>query len=429
MFLSVVVVLTIRGIRQVRAENAGSVAVSLIATAIYFFCMWIPSRLQEQGLVESKLDNANFLLLPTLSEISDLSIRWSVELLIVAAAEVLGWALNARRNAPGTTDLNLVPLVPASTHSRELLGFVLIFVGIVATFLLPAPALEDRGSGGQGIPTLMRTFLIVGLAYVVYHRGFGKRAWWMMVLAGILLLASTGVRSPLLVVILGFIASGLPRNRFKSPRRVLVAILLIVVFALGGSYMSNWRENVARHQGLETSQVLSKTFDAPWVQVYESGIDTLDGYRFSQYIAPLEDSRPEDLLNIVLTIVPRAIWEGKPTDLSVEMSARYLNYSASGQYLSPVGYLTLALGSYTAALLGLFIFVLVASLLIKRYLYSFVLTIILCVVMRFFLGGSSFDIYYGLTLLVPYLGGILGVKFLSGAVRRPRRLKHGVLHR
>lgn len=202
-----------------------------------------------------------------------------------------------------------------------------------------------------------------------------------------------------------------------------MAILLIVIFALGGSYMSNWRENVARHQGLETSQVLAKTFDAPWVQVYESGIDTLDGYRFSEYIAPLEDSRPEDLLNIVLTIVPRAIWEDKPTDLSVELSARYLNYSASGQYLSPVGYLTLALGSYAAALVGLFIFVFVAALLVRKYLFSFVLTIVSCVVIRFFLGGSSFDIYYGFTLLIPYLGGILVVKILSGAVRRPRTLE------
>lgn len=400
-FLFVAFCLLLRGLHHIRASNPGPVMVSMIATGIYILCMWIPAHLQAGGYIESKLDNAGFLLVPDSAEIAYLSLRWCVELLVIAVSEWFAWALSSSNKRHRRHSLAADPHVISMTE-KITAGFLLL-VGIAATLLLPAPSLEDRGVGGQGIPTLLRTFLIVGVAFIVYKKGFGKIHWWFAVFAGIAFLASTGVRSPLLVVIFAYIASELSANRFRSGPRVAIIVCLVAVFALGGSVMSNWRENVTRDYGLTTSQVVSTTLDEPWKQIYESGIDTLDGYRFSHRIAPLEESRPEDLLNIVLTFVPRAIWAEKPTDLAVDVSARYLNYGASGQYLSPIGYLTLAFGSRVGALAGISLFSFFAALLVRRYFTSFYLALVLCVALRFFLGGSSFDIYYGLTLLIPYL--------------------------
>lgn len=408
-FFSVVLFIVVRGFYFIRAGRPGPVLVSLVAVIVYVVCLWIPARLQAYGIIESKLENARFLVRPTLEEISSLSWRWALELVIIFCAEWVAWSLRRRRRGlDWHQEIDLRPS-PILICNRETLAVVLLLVGVAATILFPAPDLEDRAVEGQGLGTILRTFLIVGIAYVVYNRGFGKFRWWAVAAFGIGVLASTNVRSPLLVIVFAFIAAEISGNRLRSFKRVAITISLVVVFAISGSYMSNWRENVTRHQGETASQVLTTTLDAPWVQIYESGVDTLDGYRFSQHVAPLEESRPEDLLNVVLTFVPRALWDDKPVTISVDLSAKYLNYGASGQYLSPIGYLTIALGSYTGALLGIFVFVLSMALLVRRYLQSFILTIVLCVTFRFMLGGSSFDLYYGLTLLLPYCLTVVAV--------------------
>lgn len=405
LFFSVVLVILIRSTRFIRSANPGPGLVSLTASIVYAVCLWVPARLQEMGIVESKLENARFLIPPSMDEISALSWRWSVELLVILLGEWIVWHLRFKRRLLPSRGMARKPFVIAL--NRERIAAILILVGACATIIFPAPALQDRATEGQGLATLLRTFLIVGLAYIVYNRGFGKFKWYLIAAIGVVVLASTNVRSPLLVVVFAFIAAEIANGKLRSFKRVFATITLVVLFALAGSFMSNWRENVTRYQGLEVSEVLASTLDEPWVQIYESGVDTLDGYRFSQQVAPVEDSRPQDLLNVVLTFVPRAIWEDKPSTISVDLSAKYLNYGASGQYLSPVGYLTIALGSYAAALIGMFAFSCLMSLAVRRYLDSFILTVVLCVTFRFLLGGSSFDLYYGITLLLPFLFAVL----------------------
>ena len=172
--------------------------------------------------------------------------------------------------------------------------------------------------------------------------------------------------------------------------------------------------NTVRNQGLNASEIISTNLKNPILGIYGAGLDTLDGYRFSREIADREQGRPLDLLNIALTFVPRQIWDTKPTDFSVDMSAKYLGYRVSGQFLSPVGYLTLIFNSYFFGLLVLAILIVIYCLLSKRYFSTFWNVILLTVAFRFLIGGSSFDIYYGLTLVVPILVFRFSSKFIIG---------------
>jgi hypothetical protein len=215
------------------------------------------------------------------------------------------------------------------------------------------------------------------------------------------------------------------RNEFQTKRRFLSVVALILLFAFAGSLMSNMRANLTRNYGYTLQQVVEQTLENPWTAPYESGLDTLDGYRFSQRILEFEEPRPSDLLAVVTTFVPRAIWPEKPEEISVDVSSRYLRYEASGQYLSPIGYLSLALGSYAASLVAIFVFAAFMSFLVWRYERRFWLVVVLLVTFRFMLGGSAFDLYYGLTIIIP----ILIVRFCV-AVAGPKQLPAaGSLHR
>ena len=106
---------------------------------------------------------------------------------------------------------------------------------------------------------------------------------------------------------------------------------------------------------------------------------------------------------MVTNLIPRFIWVGKPLDLSNSVSREFLGYGASGQYLSPVGYLTLAFGNYAAALGGLFVFGGICSYLAIKFESSVWLCFVLALVLRFMIGGSAFDVYYVLVLALPII--------------------------
>lgn len=396
-FLAVAVAIAVHVVRALIAGRPASVTIALVADFIYVFCLWVPALLQNAGLVDSKLARAGFALPPTGREIDHLCLRWALELVVLVGVEFVVWRTRAATRIVQTDDLR----DPGQRMERA--TWILIVVGVIATLVVPAPALEDRADGGQGFGTLMRTFLIVGLSSLIYFRGFGRRWAWLVVIGGVALLVVGNVRSPLLVLACAFAASQLRLGQLRRPIRLVGLLLLVVGFAFVGSVMSNMRANLTRDYGYSFGEVLTQSLQNPWVAPYEAGLDTLDGYRFSERIARFEPAQPLDLANIVLTFVPRNLWESKPDAIAVEFSAKYLNYQASGQFLSPTGYLTLVTGSYLGALLGLAVFALLAALLARRFATSFWYAIILLVVVRFLLGGSSFDIYYGLTLVVPAL--------------------------
>lgn len=418
LFMLVVLLATLRVLSGLRSGRLERSAISAAGLFIYGFCMWVPAYLQVRGALDSKLQDAGFLSPPTTSEFNDLAFRWSGELAVLVFAElivILWLSFKARKN------LALVGPVNAQNNDKwidaETVAILLVVVGFAATIVFPTPGLESRGAGGQGIQIMLRTCLVGGLAMLVYFRCFSSRIYFFLLVGGVVVLALANVRSPLVVLFLAYVASEIARRRHGfSTRRSLTILTLVVGVSLLGSFMSAMRANIIRDLGLPFSEVISQTFRNPLIGIYSAGVDTLDGYRFSQAIAPYELPRPSDLMLILTTFVPRSIWPEKPDSISVDLSAKYLGYKSSGQFLSPMGYLNLIWGSYGLALLSFFLFSLIFSALIIKFRSSFWLCILLVVVFRFLLGGSSFDIYYGLVLAIP----IALIRFAVSILRRPK---------
>ncbi|QOD02633.1 hypothetical protein [Pseudarthrobacter sp. BIM B-2242] len=401
LFLVVAFLGLARWLRHCLSGRASQGVVSAIAVLVYVLFMWVPAHLQESGLITSKLDKAGFAAPPVSAEIQDLALRWSLELGLIVVTDVLVGLLVLQQRA-ATERAGGDQVVP-NWWGVERVAVLLVVVGASATLIFPPPALDERAAGGQGFEVLLRTFLLSGLALISYHKFFGKRSFGFLLAGGVIFLLLGNVRSPLLVVIIAFIAGMISRNEFRTKRRFVSAVALILVFAFAGSVMSNMRANLTRNYGYTAQQVVDQTFENPWTAPYESGLDTLDGYRFSQRILTFEEPRPSDLLAVVTTFIPRAIWPEKPEEISVDVSSRYLRYEASGQYLSPIGYLSLALGSYVGALAGIILFSALMSSLALKFSQSFWLAVVVLVTFRFMLGGSAFDLYYGLTIVLPIL--------------------------
>ena len=417
-FAVVATVATVHGLRAITRRDTMTVLVSLVCTAVYVLALFVPALLQASGLVESKLVRAGFAYAPTTDEVGTLALRWAVELAVIVLAEALVW----RTRAGTAARLRQLGPVEDVDGTWRRVALLMVLVGLAANVAFPAAGVEDRGAGGDGIGVLLRTFLVVGLAVVVYFRLYRERLHAVLLVGGVAFMVLSNVRSPLLVLACAALASALRRGRISSARSVAVVVVVGIVFALTASLMSNLRANTARDYGFTTGEVVGQTLENPWVAPYGAGLDTLDGYRFSVRVAELEPPRPSEFLNVVLTFVPRAVWPDKPSSLAVDLSRRYLAYGASGQFLSPVGYLLLLTGSYPLALLALALLTGLAALLVRVGMERFWLTIVVTVVVRFMIGGSSFDLYYGLTLAVPVAAASWYVRRVEQRTGRASRL-------
>lgn len=371
--------------------------VSGISAMVYLLAMWIPAHLQAAGITVSKLAGVGLAQPPTYDEIGRLSVRWVIELALIVAGEwcvvSLGLGGRGRRR---------IESYNSSTRRAERVAWILLTIGAVSTLAFPVPALEDRAQGGGGPETLMRTFLITGLCFVAYSNFFEKTVFKIALIVGAGFLILEGIRSPLLVISISYFAGLIVRNRI-GPKAILGLALLGIVFAVGAAIMSSSRANIIRQYSLSFSNIVGETLNNPWAAIYHSGLDTLDGYRLAQIVSPYEPAQPLSPLTMLTNFVPRFAWPSKPQDLTVTISAKYLRYGASGQFLSPVGYLTIAFGGYIQAIVALFGISATFTYFVIRYRHSFILSIVICIIVRFMIGGSPFDIYYGGTLLIPLI--------------------------
>lgn len=393
-FLFTIIAIMIHACSQVFKGNVERSIVSSISALIYLTCMWVPAQLQEAGLLLGKVSTLITAGQITSDEIGRLSWYWSLELGIIFLGERFCQLFAGNASSSSSKAV--------SDRGRDMLiSIILVSIGVVALFLIPANSAEDRAVAGQGAATILRLFFTVGLAFIAFHRCFRRLEFVCILAAGILILVSTQVRSPIIVVMIAYVAGVISRKEL-NPKRLLLFICIAVCFAMLASIMSSVRGSLIRGEGVDASRILSAAFDQPYLSVYQSGIDTLDGYRLSAAIQPYEPARPLSILTMVTTFIPRFIWPDKPTELSVEISQKYLSYGAGGQFLSPVGYLHLAFGYYFFALVGLFAFALTSSYAILKLKQSFLLTVVILIVFRFMMGGAPFDIYYGLTHVIPY---------------------------
>lgn len=418
LLIGTLVAILIRFVRLARMGRVHLGIISFIVGLFYFLALWLPGQLQAAGIIIGKGFLQGVVSLPTSQTIADLSWRWSVELGLVLGTEIAVvsvWTRSQRRSIRlrqsqarrgGHSSLRVADNVSTplgNETDRTFIAVSLLTVGLVSLLILPAPDLAQRADSGQGLANLLRSALPIGLSYAAYAGLWRKPKWTLLLVLGVMILILGNVRSPLLLVGVGFVGYFISR-RIPFGFRLLSTFLAgVIAFALLASFMSAMRANISRAEGRSTIDVAATTLEDPWSGIYASGVDTLDGYRFSMRVAEFEDAHPYDLLTAFTTFVPRSLWPDKPTDMTVEISEKYLGYGASGQFLSPIGYLTIMSGGYAqalilwCALLGLLVFLII-------WLHqSFFVVVVLVTAVRFSLGGAAFDFYYGLTLCMPFV--------------------------
>ena len=419
MYSAVVLTILIRFVYLVVIRKAQFGVVSALIGTLYTVALFIPAQLQSAGLMKSKLTSASILNLPYGSEVTSLSAAWSIELIIVLALEIAvtwGARLSRRREAAD------ILLRKSVTRARGAI-VILLIVGVIASVLFPAGAIEDRGQEtGQGILVLLRTCLVVGLAGLAFYNFFRKTLFVIVAILGIVFLVASSVRSPLLVIMLGYVAGVLARKELKV-RNMVGFVIMGLGLGITGGFMSSYRGEVIQGHAPDAMAVISKTMENPFVTAYQGGIDTLDGYRLSKQVQPGEPPNPSNLLVAFTTFVPRAMWPDKPTDLSIGITARYLHWGSGGVFLSPIGYLRIALGGYYEALSAWAVLIFILILLYIYQYRTIAGMFILILVFRMTLAGSPFDVYYTLTLVLIFLGARLLIsayhQIASTAARRP----------
>jgi hypothetical protein len=412
-FLLTAVALLARAWRLSEIDRLPLAATSSLASIIYLLCLWLPAHLQSNGLIVSKIDTAGILFPPSEVDIAYLSLNWCLELIAILIAEILAGYLFVRKRAHA-------PLRQNAFCDRSILiitCIVLLLIGGIATIVFPATDLADRAAEGQGVANILRSSMVAGLAVMAFCRFFDDRRFMGVAFICVCFLVLKNIRSPLLLVFLGYIAGMIARGELRG-NRLVILMFAGVLLAGVGSYMSNMRANIARGFGMTSTEVLAETLENPWIAPYSAGIDTLDGYRLSQYIAPFERPDYLNIMTVFTTFVPRAIWPSKPEDLSVSISSRWLHYKGSGQFLSPIGYLTIAYGGYIFGVAVFFILFGIGQFLYLRSIPGPLSSFIFTIEFRFLLGGSPFDIYYGLTFILQFIVVYVISKFVFGEKKR-----------
>lgn len=399
LLLLLIVAIVIRGWRNYREGAWGRSLVSTVAALLYLSALYIPAELQSAGELRSKLVTAGVLSTPSVEEVTQLCLRWTFELSIVLAGEVIAGVVLGRR----ADDHSVSAPDNEGRHSSQIArraSLLLMTVGAAAYVAFPAADLVNRADPGQGVGVILRGCLVAGVAIAIFYGHFGSRWFLAATLLVTLVVAVSVVRSPLFLLAFAGLARVLVEARVRLYQVVAVSIGLVLLAAI----MSGQRANISRDQGLSLQEVTEAAVQDPLISVLEAGVDTLDGYRLSQNVSRYEQAQPGDLLRIVTTFVPRSLWPQKPGSVSVYVSHKYLGWNSSGIFLSPVGNLTLATGGYAGALLALFVVSLVGSMIAIRLQATVWSGFVGYGFFRFFLNGSSFDFYYVLVLAIPMIG-------------------------
>jgi hypothetical protein len=372
---------------------------SALACALYMICLYGSALMQVAGLSSTKLLGPHILPPAQAYELGGLAGNWAIELWVILLGEIIAGLFISPRK----------PLVSARSSSGNISEFnfvarnaalALIIVGSLSTIVFHSD-LASRADGGQGLITILKTCLAVGLCVLAFNNFFKRRIYYFICACGMTLLVIGAVRSPIFSVAMAFFAGKIARREITTTmlmRYCLYGLLLAIV----GGAMSNFRGDLVSGRGADLYTALSESIENPFIAVYSGGIDTLDGYRLAQFVQPNEPAQPENILVAITTFVPRALWPNKPQDLSIDITNRYLQWNQGGIFLSLVGYLTITFGGYIPALLALLILMIGLCAIYRSTFMNFYGFTILLMTFRLFLGGSPFDIYYCLVYMLIY---------------------------
>jgi hypothetical protein len=407
-------IIIIRAIIKVAAGRIEQCLVSLLSAILYVVCLVIPVHLQSSGLLVSKLELGQFLPFPYIQEINTLSLSWAAELTVILLGELASNVLRlpSLYSFPELKSVMSPVIEQGNRPAVRRVANVLLVIGLIAALAF-STSIEHRADSGQGLSTVLRSFFVVGICLIAYNKFFSRTAYYVVGGVAIVVLIAAKVRNPLLFVLIAYIAGMISRRELRL-RKSVYLIIAAGLLGIAGAWMSAMRGSAIRHQGVSPLIALETTLRDPFSALYGSGIDTLDGYRFSMLLSPSFPADPSNLLIIVTNFVPRAIWPDKPTDITNMIGQKYLNYESSGMFLSPVGHLTVVFGGYGFALVGMFLFGFIFTGLIRRNLNSFVLSVILLVVIDYLLAGGFFPLYQGLAQLLPLFASTMLVRVVPG---------------
>lgn len=372
---------------------------SALACTLYIICLYGSALMQVAGLSSTKLLGPHILPPAQPYEMGGLAGNWAIELCVILLGELIAGRLVAPRQSVRAA-------FACYRHSSEFnfvtrnAAIILVIVGSLSTIVFHAD-LSSRADGGQGLVTILKTCLAVGLCVITFNNFFNQKIYYFICACGMILLLVGAVRSPIFSVAMAFFAGKVARRELTSSMLMYYSVCGLVL-AIAGGAMSNFRGDVVSGRGGDLYTAFSESIENPFTAVYGGGIDTLDGYRLAQFVQPNEAPQPENILVAITTFVPRVLWPNKPQDLSIDITNRYLQWNQGGIFLSLVGYLSIAFGGYSQALLALLIVMTGLCTLYRRNLGNFYGFTIVLMTFRLFLGGSPFDIYYCLVYMLIY---------------------------
>jgi hypothetical protein len=399
LFLGICFVILFRFYRLTLHNRPWSGLLSALACVLYIICLYGSALMQVAGLSSTKLLGPHILPPAQAYELGGLASNWALELCVILLGEMIAGVLVSSHKL-------VAPAFFVSTNALKFnfitrnAALVLIIVGSLSTIAFHSD-LSSRADGGQGLVTILKTCLAVGLCALAFNNFFNQRIYYCVGACGMIFLVMGAVRSPLLSVALAFFAGKIARREITTATLMRYAVYGLVLAIIGGA-MSNFRGDIVSGRGADLYTALSESIENPFIAIYGGGIDTLDGYRLAQFVQPNEAASPENVLVAITTFVPRALWPNKPQDLSIDITNRYLQWNQGGIFLSLVGYLSIAFGGYIEALFALLMLMVGLCAIYRRSFVNFYGFTILLMTFRLFLGGSPFDIYYCLVYMLIY---------------------------
>lgn len=319
----------------------------------------------------------------------------------------------------------------AASWESPPLYWALLVVGVGSTLALGAGASVDsfasRGQGsGQGIGVILQQCLLVAIACGVANKHWGHRAPAIASAAAMVFsLSFTTSRSGLLFVVVALGVRWLRRIRRQGLGTGTVVGFGVMAYAVAVFIVgfAQWRTQYARTGSADLLYYLGQaSLDPVRRLATEGSLDTFDGLVLSLNVdREVVGATVLDPLRGVLNLVPSQLWPNKPGYLAPEITHYYTDFGGqAGIFLSGPGYALIVAGGVVGACLFFAALAAGFTWLFARYYHSPVITtILLYTMLRFIVGGDSFDFQYGLTLVMSTLLGLLVVRGVRTFV--PRR--------
>jgi hypothetical protein len=403
-----------RAVRSVRSTGHLHAAIGVVSGILLIVAVTVPALAALTGARESKLSRLGYPLVASPDRIAQSC------LLLAASFAVFGLAAVTPRQSQQPRRLARADVWRAAHTNLLMLG---LLGSVLSRGASRAQAFADRGAAqGAGALAALYWALALVVALGLTHRHFDSRIRALLSALAVVLLISSGNRSPLLLICAAVLVRVIQELQVRRLRWYVLSALtafgyLVVSLAAG---LSMWRGSIIQGSPISLLEAVRGSVSNPLPALASSGFDSLDGFMLSQDLSA-KGFQPvyTDFLNGVINLVPRAIWPDKPAWLSATISEDYLGITRSGIFLSGLGYFSLTLGSLAAGYLALALIGRLMGLISLRFSHvPIIVTLATYFSARLLMGGDAFDLFHTLTLAgitaIAYVGARTWRMFTDG---------------